>query len=479
QEIVTGGRYEVKTEEGITSLTIHDVVQADCDKYTIVVRNIHAAHAAFASLAVGSAPEPPADKPNHSEVTADSVTLSWYGPTYDGGSVVTGYTVEACKSGQHEWYTLINGCHSTSYIARGLEKNCQYEFRVRAQNVHGVSEPSKPSTPVTTSDPVDEEEPEPEDHETAFAPLNVEIEPGNLFDKKYSMHEEVGKGRFGIVYRVTEKANGTRRAAKIIKSRNAREKEKVREEIDIMNSLRHPKLLQLLAAYEQQREMVMVMEYISGGELFERVVADDFALTERDCILFVRQICEGVDYMHKNLIVHLDLKPENILCVRRTSHQIKLIDFGLARRFNPEDPCRVLFGTPEFIAPEIINYEPIGFSSDMWSVGVICYVLLSGLSPFMGDNDAETFANITLAEFDFDDDAFSAITDDAKDFITSLLIQQKEKRLTAKECFNHPWLAQTEADMNKVVLSTDKLKKFIIRRKWQGAMFSKVERHLL
>ncbi|KAK8746869.1 hypothetical protein OTU49_016869, partial [Cherax quadricarinatus] len=426
QEIVTGGRYEVKTEEGITSLTIHDVVQADCDKYTIVVRNIHAAHAAFASLAVGSAPEPPADKPNHSEVTADSVTLSWYGPTYDGGSVVTGYTVEACKSGQHEWYTLINGCHSTSYIARGLEKNCQYEFRVRAQNVHGVSEPSKPSTPVTTSDPVDEEEPEPEDHETAFAPLNVEIEPGNLFDKKYSMHEEVGKGRFGIVYRVTEKANGTRRAAKIIKSRNAREKEKVREEIDIMNSLRHPKLLQLLAAYEQQREMVMVMEYISGGELFERVVADDFALTERDCILFVRQICEGVDYMHKNLIVHLDLKPENILCVRRTSHQIKLIDFGLARRFNPEDPCRVLFGTPEFIAPEIINYEPIGFSSDMWSVGVICYVLLSGLSPFMGDNDAETFANITLAEFDFDDDAFSAITDDAKDFITSLLIQQKE-----------------------------------------------------
>ncbi|XP_071534905.1 myosin light chain kinase, smooth muscle-like isoform X2 [Panulirus ornatus] len=252
----------------------------------------------------------------------------------------------------------------------------------------------------------------------------------------------------------------------------------VREEIDIMNSLRHPKLLQLGAAFERQREIVMVMEYISGGELFERVVADDFALTERDCILFVRQICEGVQYIHKNNIVHLDLKPENILCVRRTSHQIKLIDFGLARRFNPDDPCRVLFGTPEFIAPEIINYEPIGFSSDMWSVGVICYVLLSGLSPFMGENDAETFANITRAEFDFDDDAFSAITEDAKDFIMSLLIKRKEKRLTAEQCFKHPWLAQTEADMNKVVLSTDKLKKFIIRRKWQDAMFSKVERHL-
>ncbi|KAG7174103.1 Myosin light chain kinase, smooth muscle-like 5, partial [Homarus americanus] len=468
QDIMDGGRYKVKTERGSTSLTICDVVSDDCDKYTIIVRNSLAEHAAFASLAVGSAPEPPAAKPNHSEVTADSITLSWYGPTFDGGSVVTGYTVEARKAGSDDWYTLISGCHSTSYIARGLEKNCQYEFRVRAQNVHGLSEPSKPSTPVTTADPVDkEEEPEPEDHETAFAPLNVEIEPGSLFDKQYSLHEEVGKGRFGIVYRVTEKNSGVRRAAKIIKCIVAKDKEKVREEIDIMNSLRHPKLLQLGAAYERQREMVMVMEYISGGELFERVVADDFALTERDCILFVRQICEGVQYMHKSLIVHLDLKPENILCVRRTSHQIKLIDFGLARRFNPQDPCRVLFGTPEFIAPEIINYEPIGFASDMWSVGVICYVLLSGLSPFMGDTDAETFNNITRAEFDFDDDAFSAITEDAKDFIMSLLIKRKEKRLTAAECFEHPWLAQTEEDMNKVVLSTDKLKKFIIRRKWQ------------
>lgn len=469
QEICDGGRYTVKTENGTTTLTIKDIVQEDCDKYTVVVRNALAAHAAFASLAVGSAPEPPADRPNHSEVTATSVTLSWYGPTYDGGSVVTGYNVEARKVGQDEWKTLITGCHSTSYIVTGLETGCQYEFRVCAQNMHGLSEPSKPSQPVTTTNQTKqaEEEPEPEDYEKAFAPLNVEIEPGNMFDEQYTLHEEVGKGRFGIVYRVTEKTSGTRRAAKIIKCIKAKDKEKVREEISIMNALRHPKLLQLGAAYERPREIIMVMEYISGGELFERVVADDFNLTERDCILFVRQICEGVQYMHSTNIVHLDLKPENILCVRRTSHQIKLIDFGLARRFNPDDPCRVLFGTPEFIAPEVINYEPIGFASDMWSVGVICYVLLSGLSPFMGDNDAETFSNITRAEFDFDDDAFDAITDDAKDFIQSLLVKRKEKRLTPAQCLEHRWLNQTEGTMNKVVLSTDKLKKFIIRRKWQ------------
>lgn len=129
-------------------------------------------------------------------------------------------------------------------------------------------------------------------------------------------------------------------------------------------------------------------------------MADDFTLTERDCVLFMRQICEGVAYIHKNNVVHLDLKvcnlisfcpklladieclilfffsqPENIMCVSRTSHQIKLIDFGLAKKISPDTPIRVLFGTPEFISPEIINYEPIGTESDMWSVGVICYVL--------------------------------------------------------------------------------------------------------
>lgn len=104
-------------------------------------------------------------------------------------------------------------------------------------------------------------------------------------------------------------------------------------------------------------------------------MADDFTLTEKDCILFMRQICEGVAYMHSQSIVHLDLKPENIMCHNRTSHQIKIIDFGLAQKLDPNHPTRVLFGTPEFIAPEIINYEPIGTESDMWSLGVICYVL--------------------------------------------------------------------------------------------------------
>lgn len=139
----------------------------------------------------------------------------------------------------------------------------------------------------------------------------------------------------------------------------------------------------------------------------------------------------------------------------------------MAQRLEPNKQVRVLFGTPEFIPPEIINYEPIGVQSDMWSVGVICYVLLSGLSPFMGETDVETFANITGAEFDFDDDAFDDVSQEAKEFISDLLVHRKEDRMSARECLESAWLAQHNENMSNVKLKTEKLKKFIIRRKWQ------------
>lgn len=131
-----------------------------------------------------------------------------------------------------------------------------------------------------------------------------------------------------------------------------------------------------------------------------------------------------------------------------------------------------MFGTVEFICPEILNYEPIGFNSDMWSVGVICYVLLSGLSPFMGDSDVDTCANVTRADYDFDDEAFDAVTQSAKDFISSLLVHRKEDRLTAKECLESIWLShQNDDSSSKIRICTDKLKKFIIRRKWQVCIY--------
>uniref|UniRef100_A0A1B6KRU0 Protein kinase domain-containing protein n=1 Tax=Graphocephala atropunctata TaxID=36148 RepID=A0A1B6KRU0_9HEMI len=316
-------------------------------------------------------------------------------------------------------------------------------------------------------DPSNIELTEKEGNELEIPQSQVCLEPGEHFQQRYSILEEVGKGRYGVVHKVRDIHSGLIAAAKFVRCTKKQDKVKVQEEIDILNCLRHPTLLHLIAAFGNPKEIVMVVEYISGGELFERVVAEDFTLTERDCVLFLRQICEGVSYLHHSCIVHLDLKPENILCSTSTSHSIKIVDFGLAKRLQTDTPVRVMYGTPEFVPPEVIDYEPIGVKSDMWSVGVISYVLLSGLSPFMGDTDAETFVNITRVDYDFDDEAFDAISEGAKDFISSLLVKRKEKRLTADECLQHQWLTQWNTIVACVKLSTDKLKKFIIRRKWQ------------
>ncbi|XP_028300864.1 myosin light chain kinase family member 4 isoform X4 [Gouania willdenowi] len=218
-------------------------------------------------------------------------------------------------------------------------------------------------------------------------------------------------------------------------------REVVRNEIQVMNQLNHANLIQLYAAFESRHDIILVMEYVEGGELFDRIIDENYNLTELDTVLFIRQICEGLQYMHKMYILHLDLKPENILCVSRATNKIKIIDFGLARRYKPREKLRVNFGTPEFLAPEVINYEFVSFPTDMWSLGVITYMLLSGLSPFLGDDDNETLNNILACQWNFEEEEFSDISDEAKDFITRLLVKSKSWRMSAAESLRHPWLS--------------------------------------
>ncbi|CAG0898521.1 unnamed protein product [Cyprideis torosa] len=275
---------------------------------------------------------------------------------------------------------------------------------------------------------VDETEPEQDEDFSVLLPQReVIVRRGQSLRDFYTLEEEIGRGKFGVVYRCREKKTGNQFAAKFIITPKRDDRKDVEREVEIMRSLQHPRLLQLYDAFDDgKKEMCLIMELIEGGELFERVICDDFVLTEKACTIFVRQICQGVQYMHDKHILHLDMKPENVLCLTRTGNRIKLIDFGLARKFDPTHKLQVLFGTPEFVAPEVVNFEPVGFGTDMWSIGVICYVLLSGLSPFMGDDDMETMSNVTVGEFDFDDEAFDEISEDAKDFIRKLLVKNKE-----------------------------------------------------
>ncbi|XP_017579758.1 myosin light chain kinase 3 isoform X2 [Pygocentrus nattereri] len=256
-------------------------------------------------------------------------------------------------------------------------------------------------------------------------------------------NELLGGGRFGQVHKCAELSSGLTLAAKIIKVRGMKEKDEVKNEIGVMNQLNHVNLIQLYDAFESRTNLTLIMEYVEGGELFDRIVDEHYQLTELDAIVFSRQICEGVQYLHQQYILHLDLKPENILCVSNTGNQIKIIDFGLARKYRPREKLKVNFGTPEFLAPEVVNYDFVSFPTDMWSVGVITYMLLSGLSPFLGESDAETMNNILHGNWDFDAEAFENVSEEAKDFISRLLVPAK-CRLSASGCMKHSWLNNLE-----------------------------------
>ncbi|KAJ8249421.1 hypothetical protein GJAV_G00234640 [Gymnothorax javanicus] len=257
-------------------------------------------------------------------------------------------------------------------------------------------------------------------------------------------NEVLGGGRFGQVHKCAELASGLTLAAKIIKVKGIKDREEVKNEIGVMNQLNHVNLIQLYDAFESRSNLTLIMEYVDGGELFDRIIDENYMLTELDAIVFMRQICEGVQYLHQQYILHLDLKPENILCVNSTGNQIKIIDFGLARKYRPREKLKVNFGTPEFLAPEVVNYDFVSFPTDMWSVGVITYMLLSGLSPFLGDNDPETMNNILHCNWDYDAEAFESVSEEAKDFISRLLIQEKCGRMSAMGCLKHSWLNNLE-----------------------------------
>ncbi|XP_073164568.1 myosin light chain kinase 3 [Lepidochelys kempii] len=283
-------------------------------------------------------------------------------------------------------------------------------------------------------------------------------------------HEVLGGGRFGQVHKCTEVSTGLNLAAKIIKVKGAKEREEVKNEINIMNQLNHVNLIQLYDAFECKNNLTLIMEYVDGGELFDRITDENYHLTELDAILFTKQICEGVHYIHQQYILHLDLKPENILCINHTGNQIKIIDFGLARRYKPREKLKVNFGTPEFLAPEVVNYDFVSFPTDMWSVGVITYMLLSGLSPFLGETDAETMNYIVNCSWDFDAEAFEQLSEEAKDFISKLLVKEKSCRMSAAQCLKHEWLNDLpgKAKKSKLCLKSQLLlQSYMAHRKWK------------
>uniref|UniRef100_UPI003590274D death-associated protein kinase 3 isoform X1 n=2 Tax=Myxine glutinosa TaxID=7769 RepID=UPI003590274D len=278
-------------------------------------------------------------------------------------------------------------------------------------------------------------------------------------EEVYEFGEELGSGQFAIVRKCRERSTGKEFAAKFIKkrrspaSRRGVSRDEIEREVTILSSIEHPNIITLHDVYENRTDVILILELVSGGELFD-FLAEKESLMEDEALEFLLQILQGVAHLHARHIAHFDLKPENIMLLdKNSSHpSIKLIDFGLAHHIEDGMEFKNIFGTPEFVAPEIVNFEPLGLEADMWSIGVLTYILLSGASPFLGDTNEETLSNITAMTFDFDEAYFGLTSNQAIDFIRQLLVKDPKKRLSIKETMAHPWIKSKRASP---VLSTE------------------------
>ncbi|XP_077088378.1 death-associated protein kinase 3 isoform X1 [Siphateles boraxobius] len=296
----------------------------------------------------------------------------------------------------------------------------------------------------------------------------------------YEMGEELGSGQFAIVRKCKEKSTGTEYAAKFIKkrrlssSRRGVSREEIEREVNILREIQHSNIITLHDIFENKTDVILILELVSGGELFD-FLAEKESLTEEEATQFLKQILDGVYYLHSKRIAHFDLKPENIMLLDKNvpNPRIKLIDFGIAHQIKDGNEFKNIFGTPEFVAPEIVNYEPLGLEADMWSIGVITYILLSGASPFLGETKQETLTNISAVNYDFDEEYFSNTSELAKDFIRRLLVKDPKKRMTIEDSLQHPWIKvikrrnvrpeESERKPERRRLKTTRLKEYTIK----------------
>ncbi|EEF28856.1 calcium-dependent protein kinase 24 [Ricinus communis] len=308
---------------------------------------------------------------------------------------------------------------------------------------------------------------------TNFQVGNVLKSPaGNNIRQKYEFGKELGRGEFGVTYRCLHKETGETYACKTIskaKLKTEIDVEDVRREVEIMRHLpKHPNIVSYKEAYEDKEVIYLVMELCEGGELFDRIVAKGH-YTERAAAMVTKTILEIVKVCHKHGVIHRDLKPENFLFADvHENSQLKAIDFGLSIFFQPGQRFSEIVGSPYYMAPEVLrrNYGP---EVDVWSAGVILYILLCGVPPFWAETEEGIAHAIVGGKIDFTRDPWPRVSEEAKDLVQNMLDQNPYSRLTVQEVLEHPWI-HNASDVPNVNLGENvraRIKQFSLMNKFK------------
>ncbi|XP_068446545.1 striated muscle preferentially expressed protein kinase isoform X2 [Clinocottus analis] len=280
----------------------------------------------------------------------------------------------------------------------------------------------------------------------------------------YDIHKELGRGAFSYVKRVIQQKGKAEFAAKFI-SAGGRRKAAALAEMQLLSELDHERILYFHDAFEKKSVVVLITE-LCHEELLERM-AKKTSVKELEIRWSLQQLLEGLRYLHQKNIAHLDVKPENILMASPASDLIRICDFGSAARLEASEERYCKYGTPEYVAPEIVNQTPVSTATDIWAAGVITYLCLTGVSPFAGENDRATALNIRNYNVAFEESMFADLCKEAKGFVIKLLVADR-LRPSATECLRHPWF---KSSTNKSI-STAKLKQVLSRRRWQRSLIS-------
>ena len=286
-----------------------------------------------------------------------------------------------------------------------------------------------------------------EDFNIWFQKLNAAIQNKSLFDK-YEVKQKIGKGKFGLVKCGINKETKMPVAIKIMAKKNMDKSdlELAKVEIDILKIGQHPNIIKLYDIYENENYIYIIMEYCSGGDLLSYFEYHDYELPESKVCEIIHKLSMAIYYLHSYGIVHRDLKPENILMTDISdTADIRLLDFGLSKIVGNEEKCTEPYGTLSFVAPEVLQGKPYDKSVDLWSIGIITFLLLCGYLPFDDKHSEREIARQTIQDpVPYEKKIWDKYSPEAKAFVDGLLQKKPEKRYTIKEVLEHPWIKKMD-----------------------------------
>lgn len=302
-------------------------------------------------------------------------------------------------------------------------------------------------------------------------------ESGLHFDELYRLKGVLGVGAFSTVREGFHKANAERSfAIKCINRSKLSEEDEVAllDEVAILKEMKHKHIIRLYDFFTEASMYYLVMERMCGGELFDRIVAKAY-YSEKEARDTCKILLEAVAYCHDSQIAHRDLKPENLLLLSEDDDSaVKIADFGFAKKVLEPNSLTTQCGTPGYVAPEILEGTPYDERADMWSVGVILYILLGGYPPFIESTQRDLFRKIRKGEYEFHEEYWGTVSQDAKDLISSLLMVDCTVRLTAKQALENPWILGDDEKLADRDLGANltRLLNFNAKRKFRAAVQS-------